>query len=37
MAIPRILPNPGSKWSMASWIISHISRLSKQKNEEAGI
>ncbi|MEX3715064.1 DNA adenine methylase [Cytobacillus horneckiae] len=24
MAIPRILHYPGSKWSMASWIISHM-------------
>jgi len=24
MAVPRILHYPGSKWSMASWIISHM-------------
>lgn len=24
MAIPRILHYPGSKWSMANWIISHF-------------
>lgn len=24
MSIPRILHYPGSKWSMASWIINHM-------------